>query len=187
MSLPSYAVYYDHENKVLYQHFINVGWFLTEDNWTECVQSLPKIYGTSHIKVYHIDVPCCWLNNHETDLRRLYLEDQEEYRRTHIGLTKKEVETKLDTTPIKERTILANQIAVLIPIIRKQMPISMATDIVGVQPMTGSGQIFSMKVRYSSKYRFIRYLEQQYSKLKESVDKYIIFGNSIIRYYSKNK
>ena len=89
MSLPSYAIYCDHNDTLLYQHFINVGWFLTEDNWIECVQSLPKIYRTSYVEIYNINVPYSWLNNHESDLRELYRKVQEDHRRKYTNLTKK--------------------------------------------------------------------------------------------------
>jgi hypothetical protein len=185
MSLPSYAEYYDFNDKFLFGYHINVGWFLSEDNWVECVLNLPKIYGTVYVKVYDINIPYTWLYN-ENNLRELYRECQEEYRRKHIGLTKKEVETKDDPILVKEKTILTDRISVMIPMIRKIMPGLIAQDIVGVQPMgedVAVRNIFQIKTRYSSKFVIIRWFQKQYCKMKESVNKYIIFVKSIIRYY----
>lgn len=182
MSLPSYAQYYDFDDKFLFGYPINVGWFLSEDNWVECVLNLPKIYGTVYVKVYDINIPYTWLYN-EDSLRELYRESQEEYRRKHIGLTKKEVETKEDISPVKERTILADRTAVMIPMIRKIMPSIIANDIVDVQPMCSDmTPLFTIRTNYISN-KYIRWIQKQYRKTKDTVNKYIIFVKSVIRYY----
>ena len=50
---------------------------------------------------------------------------------------------------------LANLSKVILPIVRRVMPSIIATDIIGVQPMTGpTGQIFTLRNRYGKgKYR----------------------------------
>jgi hypothetical protein len=143
MSLPSKANYYDGNGNILYQHFINVGWFLSEDNWIECVKSLPSVDGTTNIKVYSIDILYSLVAN-ETELRKLFQEEQEEYRRNNIGLTKKEVETNDDIIPVKENTILTDRMAVMLPMIRKIMPSLIAQDIIGVQPIEVNDAILNI-------------------------------------------
>lgn len=46
--------------------------------------------------------------------------------------------------------------SILMPMIRQHMPSLLASQIVGVQPMTGTiGQIFNMKNKYSSNYNYL--------------------------------
>ena len=173
MSLPSVATYFDHEDNILYQHFVNVGWFLSEDNWVKCVHSLPIIFGTSYVKVYNIEVPKDWLRNHETDLRELYQSTQATYLKTRDpdNIT---TATTVDT---------ADKLKMLIPMIRRAKPDIIAQNIVGVQPMmSDSSLVFQMRTRYSSN-KYSRWIRQQFYTIKHWFNYQYIFVKSIINYY----
>jgi hypothetical protein len=182
MSLPSQAGYYNCNDILIYTNFVNVGWFLTEDNWIKCATTLPKIYGTVYINLYGIKVPYSWIHD-ETKLRELFREDREEYRRKCLRLPRDEYKNKTDSVPIDNKNIRADQLAIMIPRIRKVMPELIAHEILGVQPMTDCTAAFDLKTRYHSKYAIVCNIQKQYHNLKHIFDNWIIFVKSVIRYY----
>lgn len=56
MSLPTYAFFHDDQDEVIARHFVNVGWWLTPENFAEAVMGLPVIAGTAWISLYGIRV-----------------------------------------------------------------------------------------------------------------------------------
>ena len=66
---------------------------------------------------------------------------------------------------------------------RKVLPVSIAKDIVGVQPMSAnSSSVFTLRPRYSSN-KYNRWTNQQCSKIKKWFNYQYIYVKSIITYY----
>lgn len=58
MSLPTYAQFYDESNEIIAKHFVNVGWWLTADNFIDTVVNLPWVRDAKYISLYGIRIEC---------------------------------------------------------------------------------------------------------------------------------
>lgn len=56
MSLPTYAVFYDKNGIEIARQFVNVGWWVDEDNFADAVLNLPVIYSAKTIQLYGITI-----------------------------------------------------------------------------------------------------------------------------------
>jgi len=63
MSLPSYAKFYDKNDKEIGYIFINVGWFIDIDRLIDNLVEFPVIYHAEYVVVYHYKIPMKLLNH----------------------------------------------------------------------------------------------------------------------------
>ncbi len=57
MSLPTYAVFFDSDGNELGRQFVNVGWWVDADNFSDAVCGLAKINSAEYIELYDILIP----------------------------------------------------------------------------------------------------------------------------------
>lgn len=57
MSLPSVTKFYNNNDELLVDDFINVGWFITPDLLADVVMKLPIVYNAKYCEIYSIKVP----------------------------------------------------------------------------------------------------------------------------------
>ena len=62
MSLPTYAHFYDKDNKVIASQFVNVGWFLDCRTFSAMILTLPFVKDAEYLIAYGIKVDKKWLN-----------------------------------------------------------------------------------------------------------------------------
>ena len=57
MSLPTYAIFFNKDDEEIAHQFVNVGWWVTEENWVDAVMSLPWVRGAEYASLYGIRIP----------------------------------------------------------------------------------------------------------------------------------
>jgi hypothetical protein len=149
LSLPTQAWYYDKDNVVIHKEFVNVGWYLTWDNWLETINNLPTIENAVFIKVYCVKFPVSWIGTKTAYLHELYYDRNHNakdidgwryFREVYGAYWYKKSDLKLDTrwSDVRSRLKLPD-------------PVSLAEDIVNVQPITAStGKIFTFNPKYGN-------------------------------------
>ncbi len=194
MSLPSRAVYYNKNNIIVHEEFVNVGWFINEQIWLDCINNLPKVFDAVIIDCYGVKFPIKWINN---DQYRDYLielfRDRENayFYKTKIingvhyfnRVYGRNWYDKYKLEHIKIQPAWDNiDHTNMVSIIRRTMPETIAKDIVGVQPMTEIGDtIFTIRTRYNSKNKFIRWIEFKWNNIKEQYRRMQIYTKSMLR------
>ncbi len=164
MSLPSYAVYYNKQNQEIYKHFVNIGWFVSEETWVGVALSLPNFYQVANIRLYDIKFDGKLLGN-EQALISVYKNNMPPV----SSIVTDNLPLSIDLNNQDVKLMLGN--------IRKIMPALIAEDIISVQPMFSShGQIFTIK---PPKYQSVvaRKIQDKYSNWK-------IYIKSVIQYVS---
>jgi len=56
MSLPTYAKFYNKDDNIIAKHFVNVGWWLDEENFSDAVMELPWIRDAEYCILYGITI-----------------------------------------------------------------------------------------------------------------------------------
>jgi hypothetical protein len=193
MSLPSTVVYYNKDNVIVHKEYVNVGWSINEQIWLDCVNELPKVFDASIIECYGVKFSAKWVN---CDQYRDYLiqlfrdrEDAYFYKTKIINgvhyfnrVYGRNWYNKYKVEKLKDNFELSESSKVMLSMIRKAIPSMIAEDIVGVQPIAeASGMIFSMKKRYKSRNKLLRWFDVKTRTCQEQYRRAKIYLLSIIR------
>jgi hypothetical protein len=65
MSLPTYARWYNAQGELIAHQFVNVGLWLTEENFIRTVMNLPYIKDAEYLELYGIIVEKKFLNHND--------------------------------------------------------------------------------------------------------------------------
>lgn len=189
MSLPSVAIHYDINGNELHREFVNIGWFVSEDAWIRCIhEQVYYVQGSVIVDLYGIKFPLKWKHTkYEGILRQLFKERQAAY------VAKQNLDGHRDYFALRNqghRNSLCPEISIekieqqkmLLPLIRKVIPSVIATELVGVQPMSEpAGLVFSMREKYFRETWYKRVLKYIKKVFTEGDDYYLFRALSQIK------
>ncbi len=170
MSLPSYAISYDKNGVELHREHINVGWYLNKEVWLECIRNQTyKVPNATLVEVYGIKFTPKWISKdgkYDDILGMLWDERQLAYfQKDNIDGHRDKI--RIPSNRTQSLPGLNDESSKkMIVMIRKRMPQSFAEDIVGVQPMTEAGMIFSLRYRYGQNWyqRWYDYIKKIFTQ-----------------------